>query len=275
MIVDISLSDKVMEEAKKNGCYFVDRDEKEKLAKAIQTNFRINPDIVGKPAPYIAKYAGFTVPDNIKVLMAECKEVGKKEPLSMEKLSPILAFYTVDGWLEGCHRCIDLLNFGGIGHTMVIHSNDQPIIMKFALEKPAFRILVNTVASIGAIGYTTALTPSMTLGPGTWGGSIISDNVSAKHLMNIKSLAFETNPVNKGEAVSSFNLSLKTEEPTASSNFMKDIEERLKAREGNFPLKDSYNPKKIGQVEKKETPVYGTGIKEEEIQKIIKEFKNV
>jgi acetaldehyde dehydrogenase (acetylating) len=80
--------------------------------------------------------------------IAECNEVGKNEPLSIEKLSPILSFYVVDGWLEGCHRCIDLLQFGGIGHTLVIHSNDEPIIMKFALEKPAFIIIVNTVASM-------------------------------------------------------------------------------------------------------------------------------
>ncbi|CAG0906814.1 unnamed protein product, partial [Cyprideis torosa] len=100
----------------------------------------------------------------------------KEEPLSVEKLSPILAFYTVDGWLEGCHKCIDLLNFGGVGHTMSIHSSDQEIIMKFALEKPAFRIVVNSPSSLGAVGYTTALNPSMTLGVGTWGGSIISEN---------------------------------------------------------------------------------------------------
>ncbi len=190
MIVDLPLKEKVIEEALAQGCYFVNAEEKEKLAKAIQTNLRINPEIVGKPATFIANYAGFDVPGNTKVLMATCYEVGKKEPLSIEKLSPILSFYVVDGWLEGCHRCIDLLQFGGIGHTLVIHSNDEPIIMKFALEKPAFRILVNTVASIGAVGYTTALAPSMTLGPGTWGGSIISDNVSAKHLLNIKSLVF-------------------------------------------------------------------------------------
>ena len=182
MIVDLPLKEKIIEEAITQGCYFVNAEEKEKLAKAIQTNLKINPEIVGKSAKFIAKYSGFEVPENTKVLIATCYEVGKKEPLSIEKLSPILSFYVVGGWLEGCHRCIDLLNLGGIGHTMVIHSNDEPIIMKFALEKPAFRILVNTVASIGAVGYTTALEPSMTLGPGTWGGSIISDNVSAKHL---------------------------------------------------------------------------------------------
>ena len=240
MIVDDPLKEKVIEEAKARGCYFVNSDEKQKLATAIQTNFRINPEVVGKPAAYIANYAGFYVPENTKVLIAECFEVGKSEPLSIEKLSPVLAFYSVDGWLEGCHKCIDLLRFGGIGHTMVIHSNDQPIILKFALEKPAFRILVNTVASIGAVGYTTALTPSMTLGPGTWGGSIISDNVSAKHLMNIKSLAFETNPVNKGDSVTSFSTPELSHTSEKQSSFMKEIEERLKARAGNRPIKDSY-----------------------------------
>lgn len=278
IIVDNPLKEKVIEEVKLKGGYFVNQEEKEKLAKAVQSNFRINPEIVGKAASYIANYAGFSVPENTKVLIAECNEVGRSEPLSMEKLSPILAFYSVDGWLEGCHKCIDLLNFGGIGHTMAIHSNDQPIIMKFALEKPAFRILVNTVASIGAVGYTTALSPSMTLGPGTWGGSIISDNVTAKHLMNIKSLAFETNPINKGESVSSFSLNNFSKTGSANENFMHEIEERLKARAGNLPLSDSYLPKKIESSRKEELKPqkptsFGKGISEEEINKIIKSFK--
>ncbi len=275
IIVDVSLREKVIEEAKAIGCYFVNSDEKQKLAKAIQNNFRINPEVVGKSAAFIARYAGFSVPETTQVLIAECIEVGKSEPLSIEKLSPVLAFYTVDGWLEGCHKCIDLLRFGGIGHTMVIHSNDQPIIMKFALEKPAFRILVNTVASVGAVGYTTALTPSMTLGPGTWGGSIISDNVSAKHLMNIKSLAFETNPVNRGESVSSFSTPELSHTSTTQSDFMKEIEERLKARAGNRPIKDSYLPYKEQQQKKEETKkeVYGSGIKKDDVDKIINEFK--
>ncbi len=275
MIVDLPLKEKVIEEAKNNGCYFVNQHEKEKLAKAIQKDFRINPEIVGQSAEFIARYAGFQVPKNTKVLMAECTEVGKKEPLSMEKLSPILAFYVVDGWLEGCHKCIELLEFGGIGHTMAIHSNDQPIIMKFALEKPAFRILVNTVASVGAVGYTTALDPSMTLGPGTWGGSIISENVTAKHLMNIKSLAFETNPINRGDTVTSFKVpasisSIKT------SGLMKEIEERLRARAGNLPLKDSFKKSKPEEPVKikpsSEEKVYGTGISENDINKIVEEF---
>jgi acetaldehyde dehydrogenase (acetylating) len=277
IIVDLPLKEKVIEEAKLQGCYFVNAEEKEKLAKAIQTNLRINPEIVGKPAAFIANYAGFTVPENTRVLMANCFEVGKKEPLSIEKLSPVLAFYVVDGWLEGCHRCIDLLQFGGIGHTMVIHSNDEPIIMKFALEKPAFRILVNTVASVGAVGYTTSLEPSMTLGPGTWGGSIISDNVTAKHLLNIKSLAFETNPVNKGKSVDKFEVQ---KYKGAKDWFIKEIEERLRERAGNPPLKDVYTySEKEKLIEEKPQPVkpatYGSGITEEEIKKIIEEFDQI
>ncbi|MCH7972714.1 MAG: aldehyde dehydrogenase family protein [Bacteroidetes bacterium] len=280
MIVDRPLEEKAIEETKALGGYFVNDEEKQKLEKAIHTNFKINPEIVGKPAKFIAAYADFTVPDNTTVLLARCTVVGKSDPLSMEKLSPMLAFYTVDGWLEGCHKSIELLNFGGIGHTMVIHSNDEGIIMKFALEKPAFRILVNTPASVGAVGYTTALNPSMTLGPGTLGGSIISDNISAIHLMNIKKLAFETNPVNKGQSLCSFGKKTVQNVSTSESTFMKDIEERLRARAGNLPLGKSYTENKPKQVEntavnenEKKSVKFGTGISEEEIKKIISEFK--
>ncbi len=276
IIVDAPLKEKVIAEAKALGCYFVNAEEKEKLAKAIQKDFRINPEIVGKPAEFIARYAGINVPPETKVLIAECYEVGKSDPLSMEKLSPLLAMYTVDGWLEGCHRSIELLKFGGIGHTMVIHSNDQEIIMKFALEKPAFRILVNTAASVGAVGYTTSLNPSMTLGPGTIGGSIISENVSAKHLINVKSLAFETNPVNKGESVTSFNIQGISRENSGQNSFMKEIEERLKARAGNLPLREKYSSKETGKKYYQEAPksaTLGKGISEDEVQKLIREFK--
>ncbi len=277
MIVDMPIKEKVIAEVERSGGYFVNAEEKSKLAAAIQKDLRINPAIVGQSAQFIANYAGFNVPENTKVLMAECSDVGKNEPLSMEKLSPILAFYTADGWLEGCHRCIDLLNFGGIGHTMVIHSNDEPVIMKFAMEKPAFRILVNTVASVGAVGYTTALDPSMTLGPGTLGGSIISDNITAKHLMNIKSLAFETNPVNEGKTVTSFKVQ---KELGNKSSFMLEIEERLRARAGNPHFEEKYVPpvrkeKKSPEIKTEEKPPVklGEGIAKESVDKIIREFK--
>ncbi len=273
MIVDRPLREKVIEEAKRLGCYFVNAEEKKKLENTVAKGAKLNADIVGKPAPWIANYAGFQVHPNTTVLMAECSKVGREEPLSIEKLSPMLAFYTVDGWLEGCHRCIELLEFGGIGHTLAIHSNDKEVIMKFALEKPAFRIVVNTPSSVGAVGYTTGLMPSMTLGPGTWGGSIVSENVTAMHLMNVKTLAFETKAVNPGTCVTSFDLptsfSVKKSQPVG--NFTKEIEERLRARAGNPSINTLGNvSRKISS--EKGSQTYGTGISEEEIQKIIKEF---
>jgi acetaldehyde dehydrogenase (acetylating) len=272
MIVDRPLAEKVKEEAKQLGCYYVNAEEKKKLELSVAKDGRINADIVGKSAAFIAKYAGFSVPESTQVLVAECATVGNQEPLSMEKLSPMLAYYVVDGWLEGCHKCIELLEFGGIGHTMVIHSNDSEIILKFALEKPAFRILVNTIGSLGAVGYTTSLAPSMTLGPGTWGGSIISENVTAKHLLNIKTLAFESNMINHGNSVSTFSWSVNTHSKSAETGFVNQIEERLRARAGN----PSVNPfsKKIETESQIKKPSFGAGISEDEIQRIIKEFNS-
>ena len=269
MIVDRPLREKVIEEAKAKGCYFVNAEEKKKLENTVAKEGRINAEIVGKPATWIAQYAGFNVPDSTEVLVAEIEGVGVHEPLSMEKLSPMLAFYTVDGWLEGCHKCIELLNFGGVGHTMVIHSEDKEIIMKFALEKPAFRILVNTVSALGAVGYTTSLYPSLTLGPGTWGGSIVSENVTAKHLINIKNLAFETNPINKGNSVNSLAGS-----SAGQKNYISEIEDRLKARAGN----PDYSKTTASITPAKSSPktadgMMGTGMNMKDIDKIIKEFK--
>ena len=274
MIVDRPIKDKVIEEAKKVGGYFLNNAEKSKLENAIVKNGRINADIVGKPATFIANYAGFSVPDSTKVLIAECHTVGKEEPLSMEKLSPTLAFYVVDGWLDGCHKSIELLKFGGVGHTLAIHSNDEEIIMKFAIEKPAFRIVVNSPSSLGAVGFTTALLPSLTLGVGTWGGSIISENVSAKHLMNIKTLAFETNPINKGNSVTSLSsIKAASKQPSNSGSYLSQIEEHLLARAGN-PVVNPFNTSKSFSKENPQRKVLGEGISPSEIERIIKEFNS-
>ena len=172
-----------------------------------------------------------------------------------------------------CHLAIDLLRFGGIGHTLAIHSNDSEVIMKFAIEKPAFRILVNTVSSLGAVGYTTSIPPSLTLGPGTIGGSIISENVTAKHLINVKYLAFETNPINKGEALTDLKISLKDNvtKINQSSSYLKDIEERLLARAGN-PKVNPFTDNKPEQVSKG-SEVYGEGMSKADIDKIVRDFK--
>ena len=104
----------------------------------------------------------------------------------------MLSFYVVTDWREGCERCKQILRYGGMGHTMSIHSRNDDVILQFGLKKPAFRIVVNTPTTLGSIGLTTGLDPSMTLGCGGYGGNITSDNISPRHLLNIKRLAYET-----------------------------------------------------------------------------------
>jgi acetaldehyde dehydrogenase (acetylating) len=151
----------------------------------------INPDIVGKQPQEIARRAGFSIAADAKLLVVDLKTVGRGELLSREKLSPVLGFYVEDGWEKCCLRAIELLELGGIGHSLVIHSQDEHVIDEFFREKPAFRISVNTNSALGAVGYTTGFAPAMTLGPGAWGGSSTSDNITPLHLINIKRLGAE------------------------------------------------------------------------------------
>ena len=120
--------------------------------------------------------------------------MGREEPLSREKLTTVLGWYEADGWEAGCERCIELIQFGGRGHSLVIHATDEKVIMAFGLEKPVFRIAVNTMGTLGTIGLTTKVMPSMTLGSGGIGGSITGDNITVYHLFNVKRLAYETVP---------------------------------------------------------------------------------
>jgi len=138
--------------------------------------------------------AGFEVPPSARILVARLNKVGKDEPLSREKLTTVLGWYEVDGWQAGCDRSIELIQFGGRGHTQIIHATDEKVILAFGLEKPVFRILVNTMGTLGAIGLTTGVMPSLTLGAGGIGGSITGDNVTTYHLFNIKRLAYEITP---------------------------------------------------------------------------------
>jgi acetaldehyde dehydrogenase (acetylating) len=154
----------------------------------------INPDVVGRQPRHIAREAGFDVPQTTKLLVVELTAVGKSDPLSREKLCPVLGWFVEDGWERCCHRAIELLHYGGVGHSLGIHSQDQMVIQRFFEEKPAFRIVVNSNTSIGAVGYTTGFAPAMTLGPGSWGGSITSDNITPMHLLNIKRMGEEIRP---------------------------------------------------------------------------------
>src|SRR5438093_3464292 len=134
--------------------------------------------------------AGFSVPSKIRALVAYADGVGPDYPISMEKLSPVLALYVVKDWHDGCAKCIANFNCGGVGHTLKVHTKDEEVVRQFGLRKPAFRICVNTPAALGAVGYTTNLFPSMTLGCGAPGNNITSDNISPLHLINLKRVAY-------------------------------------------------------------------------------------
>jgi len=155
----------------------------------------LNPGIVGKSVEVISKMAGLNVPPGTRCLIADVAGVGRDYPLSMEKLSPILAFYVVDGLAKCAERSREILGYGGMGHTAGIHTRSREAAVRFGGDMPASRITVNTPTTHGAIGFSTALPPSMTLGCGSWGGNVTSDNVSPLHLMDIKRVAFETRPV--------------------------------------------------------------------------------
>lgn len=192
VVVDRAIAEEVRREFLAQGAHFMSAAEIEAVSKALVTPQRLpNPALVGKPAPYIAQQAGFSVPATTRVLIAELAGVGRDYPLSIEKLCPVLAYYVVDDWREACERCKQILRYGGMGHTMAIHSTNEEIILQFALKKPAFRIVVNTPTTHGSIGLTTGLDPAMTLGCGGYGGNITSDNISPMHLLNIKRLAYE------------------------------------------------------------------------------------
>jgi acetaldehyde dehydrogenase (acetylating) len=138
------------------------------------------------------------------VLVAELQGVGRDYPLSIEKLSPILAFYVVKDWKEGCERAKAILAYGGMGHTLSIHSSNDAIIREFALQKPAFRIVANSPATHGAVGFSTGLSPAMTLGCGAYGGNITSDNITPMHLINVKRLAYGIRPVDIRRALEEY-----------------------------------------------------------------------
>src|SRR5262249_30405998 len=127
--------------------------------------------------------------------------VGRDFPLSMEKLSPILAYYVVENLEEGCERCAQVLRYGGMGHTASIHTTDRAAAREYGVRMPASRVVVSSPSTHGAIGFTTDLEPSMTLGCGSWGGNVTSDNISPRHLLDVKRIAFETRPINRAEAV--------------------------------------------------------------------------
>ena len=190
IIVEQSNRDQVVEEFKRQGGYFMSEEETKKVCDLLFKNggHAMNARFVGRSADVIAKAAGIEIPAGTKVLIGEQKGVGDGYPLSYEKLTTVLAFYTVRDAEEACELSIKLLQ-NGIGHTMNIHTEDKNIVEKFSV-KPASRILINTGGSQGGTGFSTGLAPAFTLGCGTWGGSATSENVTPLHLINRKKVVY-------------------------------------------------------------------------------------
>lgn len=192
IVADKPIARRLAELLRQEGAYFTGEQETAALRRLLfHPDGSINTAVVAKSAPFVAEAAGFTVPEGTRVLVAPLAQVGAAEPLSHEKLTTVLAWYEAEGWEQGCEISLALIEAGGLGHTQIIHAEDGRVVLNFALEKPVFRILANTMGALGALGLTTGLMPSLTLGSGGVGGSITGDNITATHLLNIKRLAYE------------------------------------------------------------------------------------
>jgi len=199
IVAEESVRELALEECRRQGAYFLSAEEMEKVARLVflPGSHTPNTQIVGRAATVIAEMAGIKAPPATRVLIARLdpEQVGREFPLSAEKLSPILAFYGVSNLAAGIALCRRLLEFGGLGHTCAIHSQNRSAILEFGEAMPAFRVVVNSASVHGSIGYSTNLFPAMTLGCGAPGGNITSDNIGPQHLMNVKRIAWESRGV--------------------------------------------------------------------------------
>ena len=194
VIVSDKIYDKVKDEFVKRGCYILNPEETEKVRKTIIINGALNAKIVGQKAHTIAELAGVSVPENTKILIGEVESIDLSEEFAHEKLSPVLAMYKSSSFDDALEKAYRLIEDGGLGHTSSLYVNtvtEKEKIEKFYSKMKTCRVLVNTPSSQGGIGdlYNFKLTPSLTLGCGTWGGNSVSENVGIKHLLNIKTVA--------------------------------------------------------------------------------------
>lgn len=190
LVAERSLRGRVLEELARQKAVLLDDARRVAVERTLFTHgTTVRAECVGQSPQKIARMAGFEIPADATILVAEIGGVGKEHPLSAEKLSPVLAVLFVDSFEAAADACEQVLRFGGVGHTSVIYSNDDAKVRRYGLKMPSFRVLVNTASPQGSTGITTALQPSMTLGCGAIAGNITSDNVGPLHLMNIKRIA--------------------------------------------------------------------------------------
>ncbi|HEP1818280.1 TPA: bifunctional acetaldehyde-CoA/alcohol dehydrogenase [Streptococcus suis] len=203
VIVDKDIYDEFVEEFKSYHTYFVNKKEKallEEFCFGVKANSKncaegkLNADIVGKPAAWIAEQAGFKVPEGTNILAAEVAEIGEKEPLTREKLSPVIAVLKVEGREEGLEAARQMVEFHGLGHSAAIHTADEDLAKEFGTRVKAIRVIWNSPSTFGGIGDVyNAFLPSLTLGCGSYGRNSVSDNVSALNLLNIKKVGRRRN----------------------------------------------------------------------------------
>jgi acetaldehyde dehydrogenase (acetylating) len=252
VIADAPIAAKVRAEFKAQGGHFLNAAEAEKVGAILLTEQRtLNPKIVGKSAEYIANLAGVAVPNGTRCLLADCGGVGRDFPWSIEKLSPTLAFFVADGIEQAAERCLEVLQFGGMGHTAGMHTESREAAVHYGERMPASRVVINSPTTHGAIGFSTDLSPSMTLGCGSWGGNVTSDNVSPIHLMDIKRVAFETKPVSRQSSA----VSHQTSTANAADNRQRTANQRQIKREEIAAIVDNFLRDKIADAPAKPTSV--------------------
>lgn len=189
LVLDRPIADQVLMHMRALGAHLCNDEETAKLARLCNVRGHMNADVVGKDPWWVAEQAGFSVPRSTTVLLAHQGGVGPEWPLSIEILCPVLSVHLVDGWRDGCDVSMQTLRSDGLGHTCSLWARDEQVVEAWSLEKPANRILVNAPSSEGAVGYATHLVPSVSLGCGPQAGNITSDNISARHLINVKRVA--------------------------------------------------------------------------------------
>lgn len=194
VVLDEPVADAAIAAFQQHGTVFLDGAQQQKLADLLfKEHGALNADAVGQSAEELARRIGMAVPKGTKVLAAHLSEVGRQAPLSAETLDPVLTFYRTPDLNAAYERCREILAFGGEGHTLGLHGRDEQMIARMS-QLAASRIIINTPSLLGGMGFSAGTDPSFMLGTGTWSGSIVSDNVTPMHLINIKRVAHENRP---------------------------------------------------------------------------------
>lgn len=191
MVVDSVIAADVKAEMVRNHAYFMNSEEEKMLIDLLWLESgTADTEIMGRPADWLARRAGFEVPDSTTVLVSEQKYISERNPFAKELLCPVLAYYIEHDWMHACEKCMSLLVNESHGHTLVIHSRDEEVIRQFACKKPVGRVLVNTPATLGSMGATTNLFPAMTLGSITSGAGMTADNVSPMNFIYVRKVGY-------------------------------------------------------------------------------------